>query len=260
MSVLNWIKSLIGTPFAEKNKKEDEEVKDEGLLANKELKEEAKKEALKDIEIEQEAEKPREVIEDIMGKGESPEDNVKEGAKEFGESTLGIEKRPLIETRIDKEKIEEAKTKIIKKERHRVTIESQEGHMTEDRIYVKYRELIRKKVLGEDKRLMDFLIKNRRDILKDRTNCYVYLFSGERLLMTLLITGILIDNRKEILNYWLGLEINFSTFTDLVDKFKDEMYQIGIRSVSYSQKDLRLGDPKKDKPIINRVTTLFTFA
>lgn len=239
-------------------KKDDEETREEGL--REDIEKVGREEILKDVKIEQEAEKPREVIEDILGKGENSEDNVKEGAQEFGESILGIEKRPLIETRIDKEKIEEAKTRIRREGRYRVTIESQEGNMTEDRIYINYRKLIGKKILEDDKRLMDFLIKNRKDILKERTNCHIYLFSGERLLMTLLITGILIDNRKEILSFWLGLEINFSIFGDLVEKFRHEMYQIGIRSVSYSQKDLRLGDPKKDKPIINRVTTLFTFA
>lgn len=116
-----------------------------------------------------------------------------------------------------------------------------------------YYQLIGKKVLGEDQRLMDFLINKRKEALQHRISCRVVFYANNRILAVIKIYSILLEHRMDILEYWTNKAIDPTDFKTDVMIFRSKMEEKGIKNVIVEEYPI-------ERSVIKQINTTFTFA
>lgn len=116
--------------------------------------------------------------------------------------------------------------KQIKKEglfRVKVAFKAHTGMIYGNSLRDQYYTLIGDKVLKDDKKLMDSIIKFRERILKHRISCEAILLEKGMSVAGLKVYKILVEHGQEIVDYWVGKTIDPSSFKTYINDFTNYM-------------------------------------
>lgn len=120
-----------------------------------------------------------------------------------------------------------------------------------------YFALLKNKTVKDLPEIFDAIF-NSRKALQNRIFCEIALYSQGKVVAMLKATTILIEHRIHIISFWLGKEIDLSSFSRLVSSFEARMHKFGVNSVLVMQEPMKT---EKGKAFtIDNVGTTFTFA